>query len=111
MKDFQKVTLREKLNLETSRIRWRELQPFFARGQVVRVANSLDLVYVAEKMSEDDKEVIEQWMKQGELAVVEDDLALGWFEENKEFWAVVVKPWVLIQEFNNATDNSETGSD
>ncbi len=30
--------LKAKLNLETSRIHWHELQTYFARGQVVRVS-------------------------------------------------------------------------
>ena len=39
--------LKAKLNLETSRICWHELQTYFARGQVVRVSPDLDLLDVA----------------------------------------------------------------
>ena len=39
--------LKAKLNLETSRIHWHDLQTYFARGQVVRVAPELDILEVA----------------------------------------------------------------
>jgi len=47
--------LKAKLNLETSRIHWHELQTYFARGQVVRVAPELDLLEVATELAADNK--------------------------------------------------------
>jgi len=36
--------LRAKLNQETAKAGWAELQPFFARGQTIYVAPELDLI-------------------------------------------------------------------
>ena len=46
---------RNKVNLETSKIAWRDLQRFFASGSAVFVAPSLDLVDVAYQFSIDNK--------------------------------------------------------
>ncbi|HCP22120.1 MAG TPA: DUF2288 domain-containing protein, partial [Marinobacter hydrocarbonoclasticus] len=57
--------IKAKLNLETSRIHWHELQTYYARGQVVRVAPELDLLNVAAQFAADNKEQFEHWMSGG----------------------------------------------
>ncbi len=89
---------REKMNLETSRITWKELQRFFAAGKAVSVSSNLDLVDVADQFARDNKVLVEQWMGEGKVGLVTDSQALEWFEEDAEVWAVVVKPWVLVQD-------------
>lgn len=89
---------REKVNLETSKIAWKELQRFFASGSAVFVASSLDLVEVAYQFSIDNKSLVAQWLQNNQVALVSDQQALGWLESNAEVWAVVVKPWILVQE-------------
>ena len=89
-----------KLNGETARVHWHELQRFFAQGVVMNVATHLDLVKVATKMSLDDVTVVKTWFHAGELAHVSDTLAARWFAENTELWTVVVKPYILVQETN-----------
>jgi len=37
----------QKLNGETAQLSWKELEPHFARGVVIRVAPELDLIEVA----------------------------------------------------------------
>jgi hypothetical protein len=90
--------LRLKVNRETARLPWVELLKHFAAGNVVWVANSLDLVDVAVRISHDDKASITQWMNAGLLAKVSDRQAQGWLEANAELWAVVVSPFILVQE-------------
>ncbi|MBL4782662.1 MAG: DUF2288 domain-containing protein [Porticoccaceae bacterium] len=90
--------LRAKINLETSRINWLDLQTFFARGQVVQVSSALDLVEVALSLNHDDKQAFEQWLKDGSVSYVTDSLAQQWFESKKELWSVVVAPWVIVQD-------------
>ncbi|MGV7206635.1 DUF2288 domain-containing protein [Oxalobacteraceae bacterium A2-2] len=90
--------LRLKVNRETARLPWVELLKHFAAGNVVWVANSLDLVDVAVRISHDDKASITQWMNAGLLAKVSDLQAQGWLEANAELWAVVVSPFILVQE-------------
>jgi hypothetical protein len=89
---------REKVNLETSKIAWKELQRFFASGSAVFVASSLDLVDVAYQISIDNKNLVEQWLQDNLVGLVSDQQALKWLESNTEVWAVVVKPWILVQE-------------
>ena len=89
---------REKVNLETSKIAWKELQRFFASGSAVFVASSLDLVDVAYQFSIDNKIQVAQWLKNNQIALVSDKQAIKWLKEDAEVWAVVVKPWILVQE-------------
>lgn len=90
--------LKSKLNLETSRIRWHELQTYFARGQVVRVEPELDLLEVAAELAADNKTLFEQWMRNGRIGEVAPDTAQYWYDRNEELWAVVIAPWVLVQD-------------
>jgi len=88
---------RGKVNLETSQIAWKELQRFFANGTAVYVAPDLDLVEVAYQFSIDNKAQVEQWMKNNQLGLVSDQQAIRWLEADALVWAVVVKPWILVQ--------------
>ena len=89
---------KEKVNLETSKIAWKELQRFFASGAAVFVAPDLDLVEVAYQFSIDNKNQVALWMQSNELALVSDQQAIDWLETDTEVWAVVVKPWILVQQ-------------
>jgi hypothetical protein len=89
---------REKVNLETSKISWKELQRFFASGSAVFVASSLDLVDVAYQFSIDNKNLVSQWMQNNQVALISDQQAINWAESDAKVWAVVVKPWILVQE-------------
>lgn len=85
------------LNQETSLIAWSELQRFFATGQAIYVASELDLVDVALQVSKNNTEQVQAWMQADKIAKVSDAQALQWFESEARVWAVVVKPWVLVQ--------------
>lgn len=89
--------LRAKVNLETSRIPWKELQRFFASGAAISVDKELDLVEVALQISEDNKAQVEQWLVSGQIGSVKDEQAKAWYEADTELWAVVVSPCVLVQ--------------
>jgi len=86
------------INLETSLIPWHELQRFFASGLAISVDSSIDMIEVAYQFSLDNKAQVEQWLTDKKVAPVSDQQALQWFEENKSVWAVVIKPWVLVQD-------------
>ena len=89
---------KEKVNLETSQIARKELQRFFAGGTAVFVASDLDLVDVAYQFSVDNKDQVALWLQHNQVALVSDRQALEWFDADADVWAVVVKPWVLVQE-------------
>jgi hypothetical protein len=90
--------LHDKINRETARINWSELERHFANGAVVWVSHELDLVEAALRIAHDDKEHIARWMNEGKLAKVSDAQALAWQATNALLWASVLSPFVLVQE-------------
>ena len=90
--------LRDEIHAETSKIAWSELQRFFAAGKAIYVAVDLDLVEVAVQVSSDNSELVRQWMVTGKIAPVSDDQARCWIDTDATVWAVVVKPWVMVQD-------------
>ena len=90
--------LRAEYHSQTARIRWHELQGWYARGSVIGVTPSMNLVEVAVQLGLDNTAVFEQWISEGSVAPVSDDQALAWYEANPELWAVVAPPWVLVQQ-------------
>jgi hypothetical protein len=100
--ELQEVA-RAKMNLETARIAWHELQRFFASGSAIYVDPALDLVEVAYQISEDNKEQVLKWMETRRLAPVSDEQARAWHEADADMWAVVVSPYVLVQPAEKAT--------
>jgi len=90
--------LRTRLNAETARMPWPELQVHFARGVVIRVARELDLVEVACTLANDDQAAVESWASAGQVVRATDDDARGWHEAGALLWTVVVAPWVLVQD-------------
>lgn len=100
--DDKQAIYRAKMNLETSRIAWKELQRFFASGAAVYVSPGLDLVDVAYQISEDNKEAVLNWMGTGQVAKVSDEQAQAWYDADADVWAVVVSPYVLVQSGDTA---------
>lgn len=90
--------LKQDINAETAKIAWSELQRFFAAGKAIYVSMNLDLVEAALQISSDNSARIAQWMNNGEIAPVSDEQARNWIDTDAVVWAVVVKPWVLVQE-------------
>lgn len=86
------------LNAQTGRITWPELARYFARGLVVCVEPGEDLVAVAELLVDDDAKAMAGLAADGKLHRALDEDAIRWQEENAEFWAVVIAPWVVVQE-------------
>ena len=87
----------DKINRETARLQWQEIEPHFASGNVISVAEELDLVAVAKAVADDNAVAIKQWMEEQQVIPTSDDQAIAWQKGNAEFWAVVIKPLILIQ--------------
>ena len=92
------LDIKQRLNLQTAKIAWRELEKFFASGKAVYVDSSLDLIDVAAAMHDDDADQIKALMSSGSVGLVSDDQALRWSDKKSDLWAVVVSPWVLVQQ-------------
>jgi hypothetical protein len=88
---------RARINGETARIPWRDLQRFFAAGKVIFVHPELDLVEVALVISRDDAATLGAWQENGRVGQVRDRQAREWLDADALMWSVVVKPWVLAQ--------------
>ena len=95
--------LKTSLNQQTSKITWEELQRFYASGSVIGIKTGMDLIEVACQFSLDNKESVGKWLEDGSVFKVEDQHAKLWYEKKSSHWAVVVAPWVLVQEVNEQT--------
>jgi hypothetical protein len=91
-------TLYAKLLGETASITWKELQPFFAKGALLWVEPTLDLIAVAQAFAENREAQVAAWVNSGEVGKVSESKALDLLERDPPLWAVVVAPWVLIHE-------------
>ncbi|BCQ52285.1 DUF2288 domain-containing protein [Burkholderia gladioli] len=83
---------------ETAKIDWCDLERFFAQGKLLSVARDLDLVSVAEAIAADQAEQVTSWLAAGHVARMPSETAQDYASRNPELWAVVVSPWVCVQE-------------
>ena len=93
-----------KIHAETARTCWKDIALFYAKGQMIHVSEKLDLIEVAHCLSIDDTAQIEKWIEESLIQRAFDELAGTWAESGEDLWAVVVKPWVLVQAVNNTVN-------
>jgi len=98
----ERQTLIDKINGETAKIPWRELQTYFAAGNALAVNADEDMIQVAAAMAEDNSMQVKGLLEGGKLGPVSDEQASTWYEEDTVVWATVVRPWVLVQAFKQA---------
>ena len=82
---------------ETAKISWNELQLWFASGTAIYVLSHLNLVEAAYQLSRDNSDQLRDWMASGEVNRVSDAQAREWLDADELVWAVVVRPWILVQ--------------
>ncbi|MFC3852083.1 DUF2288 domain-containing protein [Salinispirillum marinum] len=86
------------LNQQAARISWAELQPYFARGQVIVVQPGLDLITVGRELIRDNTATFKAWTDAEQVTGVSNEQAQIWYDQNAELWALVIAPWVLVQD-------------
>ncbi len=86
-----------RINMETAKISWKELERFFAAGKLISVTDNIDMVRVAQLMEADDVDAIQSMIEKREIERVTDEQAKIWADTNPLLWAVVVRPWILVQ--------------
>lgn len=96
--DELELPLKTRLNLETGRITWKELGFFFARGRVLQVTADLDLIEVASALANDAAQQVAIWLNAQQISVLSDLTAKAWATDDHNLWAVVVAPWVVVQQ-------------
>lgn len=87
-----------KLLGETAKIDWQDLERFFAQGKLLAVARDLDLVSIAEAIASDNSEQVTQWLSAGLVERMQASTAADYAARKPELWAVVVSPWICVQE-------------
>ncbi|WP_322520763.1 DUF2288 domain-containing protein [Guyparkeria halophila] len=95
-------TLFAELVGQTARIEWAELERFFAKGQILKIAPTLDLVDVAMAVVRDRAESVNAWQEAGQIDALDTDTARRWAAGEATLWAVVTPPWILVQESDEA---------
>lgn len=90
--------LRARLNVQTGKLSWPEIQRHFARGVVLVVAQQADLLEIAAAIINDDQAAVGDVMENGALSRASLEDARSWQEKDPLFWAIVAAPWVLVQE-------------
>lgn len=94
----EELDLRTRLNLETGRVGWKDIEILFARGMLIVVAPELDLVEVAALTAENETARMKAWTDKGLVGALSVGQAKDWQEREPELWAVVVAPWAFVQE-------------
>ena len=93
----QPSTLYAKLLGETAIIVWKALERFWAKGDLIWVDPSLDLIEVASAMAENRSETVAKWRNDGTVVPVTAEQALDLSHTIASIWAVVVSPFIVIQ--------------
>lgn len=94
----QPSTLYAKLLGETAVIEWKALERFWAKGDLIWVSEHLDLIEVAQAMAENRSETFAAWRNAGTVGPLSAEQALDLQSRDPEIWAVVVSPFIVIQE-------------
>lgn len=102
--DRDPAVVRQKLNQDTAKIKWGALHEHQLIECVIAVSADLDLIDVAYEFTFDNHDQVKAWMEQEQIMKVSDDQAQQWKTEDRELWAVVVAPWVLVQEQKPGTN-------
>lgn len=90
--------VRAKLNQDTAKIRWSALQEHQQQDLVIRVSTDLDLIDVGCQFTLDNADKVKLWMDKAQVQRVDDAQSQAWMRDDRNLWAVVVAPWVLVQE-------------
>lgn len=98
------AVIRQKLNHDTAKIKWGALHEHQQIECVIAVSTDLDLIDVACEFTLDNHDLVKVWLERAEITKVSDEQAQQWKIEERELWAVVVAPWVLVQEQKPGTN-------
>ena len=91
--------LRAELTEAIDQAEWEWLLPHVERDVVVMVAAVLDLVEVGMAMVNDNTAMVHQWIDDGLLYKPSPEQRAAWHQSlNKQFTALIVQPYVLVQE-------------
>ncbi|HBQ99944.1 MULTISPECIES: DUF2288 domain-containing protein [unclassified Roseofilum] len=91
--------IRERLAQEIDRAQWQWLKPHIARDNVVVVTQGLDLVDVGVAIATDQLTSVQHWISEQLIAKPTLEQLNHWERvEDQQFEALIVQPYVLVQE-------------
>ena len=88
----------QKLEKYLGKVTWQYLEPHFLNGSLIYIDNSLCIKDVAEAFAHDDKRRVTKLLRAGDALKPGKAHAKYWKESNPTFTALVVSPFVIIQE-------------
>lgn len=94
---IEELPLKEKINFETAKIPWKELEIFFAKGKLLYVSEDQDLVSVAKKIAENQAKKIEKLILNKNISFATAEWVKNNCQAITPIWAVVVAPYVICQ--------------
>ena len=93
----ESLSTSEQLNLETAQIKWLDLQVYFAKGKLLIIDNSIDLIKAASLIADNDTAKISELIESRKISFATIKWAKQHCTELTDFWAVVVSPYVVAQ--------------
>ena len=88
----------QKLDKYVGEVSWEYLEPHFQSGSLIYIDNSLCIKDVGQALAKDDTKKVKQWLRAGDALKPCQAHAKYWNEVNSTFIALVVSPFVIIQE-------------
>ena len=91
--------LKEKLAQDVADISWKDLQPHAKRDAIIIVKPELDLTEVALAIAEDNTAKVQGWIGSQAITKPTAQQLTDWNQTlDKQFMALIVQPFVIIQE-------------
>lgn len=91
--------LRTQLAESLDEAAWEWLKPHFEREAIVVVVAGLDLIDVGEAIASDNVSSVQRWISEQQIYKPSEEQAAAWSEDsNKRFNALIVQPYILVQE-------------
>ncbi|QQL44464.1 DUF2288 family protein [Sulfuriroseicoccus oceanibius] len=88
----------EKVAKYTGEVDWSYLEPHYKNEALLWVDPSLELKDVAKALGDDDTETVANWLGNGDLVKIGSLHAMQWEGTDEKFTALVVTPFVLMQQ-------------
>lgn len=101
--DKERQAIREALEQGIDQAHWEWLRPHVQRDAVVVVDEALDLVSVGMAIAQDDVPSVQSWIGNQQIYKPTSAQLSDWNQEpNKRFNALIVQPYVLVQELSDS---------
>lgn len=105
------VDLRTELTAAIDEAEWEWLEPHVRRDSVIVVHPGLDLVEVALALAADSTTSVQRWIDESLISKPSPDQVAAWnLKQAKRFNALIVQPYVLVQERSEPGESGDRES-